>query len=124
MDIRTVATVGNPAVIMKGQRDVTPVGTADLAMERPDTKYVLMTSGGDQKRLSRYYPINKVFGITKSGVNDDDLLSGAFNASPSRVYYVQIIAQSPDNTTSVAGHITVDMTFYCRWYDRIRHSQS
>ena len=46
MDIRTVATVGNPAVIMKGQRDVTPVGTADLAMERPDTKYVLMTSAG------------------------------------------------------------------------------
>lgn len=109
---------------MKAQRDTTAlVNIGDLA-ERPGAKWTILNSQGPQKRLSKYFNLAQLFGVSKKAISNDGEYSAASSASPTKLYYLNISAQHPDGATATNIFYNVTLTFYSRWSERIRQTQS
>lgn len=73
--------------------------------------------------MSKYFSLPQLFGISKEAYEDEDF-SAAVNTNPNRQYYLQLFSQHLDGSTSAVGRLMVQMTFYSKWFDRIRVNES
>lgn len=65
--------------------------------------------------ISGYISIAKLFGLDRKAIvqDDNDLYGAAYNASPSRVGYLDIFSQAVGNNNTVT-QVDVTLIFYCR----------
>lgn len=124
IELTGTCTTGSMFFGFKTQADTTVLSTASLGIERPDCKYALVVAGGQPRTISHYYPINRVFGVSKSKIMDEDNFSAEKGSDPVEQHYLQTFAQHADDSSTCIGVLTHKVTYYCRWYDRTRHAAS
>lgn len=125
--VKLKATCGtNQAIVgFKDQIDTSAISTAVDACERPNAKYALLNNGAKGAYLSKYFPINKLFGVTKSMVLNGEMdFSHDASGNPLRQWYLQIFAQNPDSSTATNIQYTIELIYYTKWIDRKRQNQS
>lgn len=122
----TLACESGVSMVMgfKAQNDQTVLTDASLALERPDAKSRIVTPGQRTQTISKYFPIDKLFGVRKQTILDENDYKANVGYSPANVYYLQTFAGPLDNATSSGGRIVVKMTYYVKWSDRLRQNQS
>ena len=115
--VKLKATCGtNQAIVgFKDQLDTTAISDATSACERPNVKYALLNSGGPAAYLSKYFPINKLFGVSKNMILNGEMdFSHSSSANPSRQWYVQIFGQHPDGASTCTLQYTIELTYYAK----------
>ena len=116
---------GNQAIVgFVGQQDQTGTANALLQTERPQCKYMLLNGNGSGKSISRYFDMSKCFGVTKSNYLSEEDFQALGNADPQRVWFLDLFGQHPDSTSTANINMLIELTFYVRWSDRIRQTQS
>lgn len=118
-----VSESGTIAFGMKAQPDTSTLATANLGFERPLTKTAIIANGQRSFKMTKYFDLPSLFGVSKQAYEDEDF-SAAVNTNPARQYYLQIFSQHLDGTTSAVGRLMVQMTYYSKWFDRIRQNES
>lgn len=108
----------------KAQNDTSVLTNANLALERPEAKTVIINPGQRTITQTKYYAMNQLFGVRRSTILDENDYKATANTNPANEQYLQIFAQPSDNFTASVGRIVLRMTFYTKWSDRIRQSQS
>ena len=109
--------------MMKSQPDNTALTALNQGAERPNVVMKQLNGGAPQVVLSRYYPIHKLFGITKQALLAEDSYSGV-GANPASMWKLNIITGPPDQSTDCTIDYSVELTFYTKWKNRIRVAQS
>lgn len=125
VEIKASCGTNQSVIGFKTQADTSAIASVSLALEKADVKYGLCNAGGQAIYLSRYYDINKLFGVSKQMVMNGEMDFSHDSANnPSRIWYLQIFAQHPDESTTSTSQYTVELTYYAKWIDRITQSQS
>lgn len=108
----------------KAQDDTTVLTDASLAIERPDAKSRILVPGQRTQTITKYFPIHQLFGVRKQTILDENDYKSTTSTNPANQYYLQTFAGPADNATNSGGRIVLKMTYYVKWSDRLRQSQS
>lgn len=116
---------GTNAVLgFKAQPDTSSLSDASLALERPENKTVILAPGQRSVTSQRYFALNQLFGVRKETILDENDYKAVPTTNPLNVHYLQVYAGPTDNATTTSGTIVMRFTFYTKWSDRVRQSQS
>ena len=122
--LRAATDKKNGIIGFKAQPDVTGIASAVQALERPMVKYAIINSGGPSTTLSSYYRMSSLFGVSRKTIADEQNYSALNTANPTNTYFVQVFAQAADSLTPLDVSITLELTYYARWNNRVRVAQS
>ncbi len=122
--IKANAIAGTGIVGMKSSRDSAAITSAVTAVEKPNVKYMMIATGAKPATIRQYFPLNMVYGVSKSAVANDDLFSAVASTNPTSVANIKIFGQSADSATTFHFDFTVELTYLARWRDKITVQQS
>lgn len=117
-------TTGAAQLLFKAQRDVTGLSATSIGVERPGMRSVIVNAGGPSKATKTYYSIPNLFGLSKDAYKGENAYHGTFDTNPTLQYYLQLAWQHPDQVSTASGTLSIELEYYCKWYDRKRVSQS
>lgn len=122
--ITASCATGLSVVGLRPQRDTVGLPNAVQIAERPAQAHMLLSSSAGSKTIARYFDISKLFGVTRSAINDETSYSGTNGANPTSLQYLQVITQHPDSATTQTTAVEITLTYYVKWHDRFRQAQS
>lgn len=114
-----------PALVgMKAQPDTGALGLAQQGIERPYCRTGTAVPGGRALYMKQYFDISKLFGVSRQAILSDDLYRGSGIATPTNVYYLNIFHQPIDGASTNYCPMEIKLTYYVKWTNRVRQTQS
>lgn len=96
-----------------------------LEESRPFASKRMMSTGGEPKKLTFFYSMPKVHGVTYTKLTTDDLYSSAYGTDPTLLTYLNVMLYNADGTTtSNPLPFNIKITQYVKFYDRTVMSAS
>lgn len=85
----------------------------DLLQERPNSKTRTYADGGKPVTLTGFISCAQVAGVNKRRIADDDIYTGAYNANPVTLLYLNVIGRSIADLGTANIYLSVKLTYYC-----------
>lgn len=99
--------------------DASPTGSSiDVYSESPYSKRIFGIANQEKFKMKSYVSTTAIFGISKSKAKADDVYSALVTADPAAPWRWHVIYQSGDRSSTQGCTVTVQLTYYCTFYDR------
>lgn len=90
----------------------------DDAREKPRSKYILQTQGGDSRPLINKLSLPSLTGKTRAQYMSDDRYQAPFGSDPVENMQLQIYSYNAGGlTTSASARCTIELTYYIECFD-------
>lgn len=123
--VKCVCTPTAPCdLILRASTTTASPTNATLEDERPNSYSRMSTNGTAPVTLKRYFSIHKVFGVSKSKINDEDGFRCSYIGGPANAVYAHLNIYNPNTSNTTSAYVNLEMTFYCKFYDRRPVAQS
>lgn len=123
--VKITAACDNPCeVLMRPSLSATTPSSMSLEDERPHSISKMASNASKPVTLSKYYAINQLFGVAKRKIADDSSFSHDWNASPSKIAYLNFMIMNPNSAFTVTASCNVEIRYYARFWDRKPVGQS
>ena len=117
--VKITATADNPSEILLMPKRTSTLGTnMSLIDERPNGISRMTNNVSRPITLSRYYPINQIFGVAKRKISDDSEFSHDYNANPTTSAYIHLYVMNPNPAFTCTVSYNIELRYYCRLWDR------
>lgn len=92
--------------------------TTDGAVGQVHGKNQITTYNTQIANISNYMSTHKLYGKSRQSVLDDDGFSSAVSTNPTKDWYWNIVANNPDESTSITLRVEVEITYYVKMFGR------
>lgn len=121
IEIRLLST-GEAGVIgfapHNASSDIGTSSTLQSLIENKWTTYKMIPSNNNRPIIiKKYLPIDKILGITRRKLTDDDMYTALFTGSPADIVYATIFGQASDKLSNFSVNGEVRLTFYSKLFD-------
>lgn len=100
--------------------------TVDRATETSSAAIQYLSPSGNKRvsTMKMYFPMHKIFGVSKYTYDSDDNYQALYNTSPTQNAWLFLAAGSPSGTSSTACTLQIIINYYCKFFNRVDQAQS
>lgn len=82
--------------------------------------FVLGVAGASnsQRMYRRYQSTGGIFGVPKAAIQGGSEYHAAVTGDPSKQFYWHVWVRNVDQATTIITQIMVEITYYCRFYEK------
>lgn len=114
----------NVVVLPRNNFAVSPNTYAANAEVKYAKTRMLTNFGAGAARITHYMSSARMDGVSPATISANQTYSADVGQNPVKQWFWIIGAQAPDGSTAVLVHLTVKVTYYCRFFDRIPPPES